>query len=293
MSVAPAPGGHEVRTYVDLKSLNRVGARQGFLDYLVSIWRYRHFVLYDSRFRVGSANSQEKLGNAWIILSPLLNGLTFFLIFGLLLKTGKGIENFIGYLIIGVFLFQMSSRAISAGAQAIRANKTVIQAFNFPRATLLAAINVRELLSNIPVVITMIVMILVLPPTEAITWRILLIPPVLALQFIFNLGVGLLLARLVHHFNDLGQLISFVMRLWLYGSAVFFSIDRFESVPVIQQIMEVNPLFIVLDISRDSLLYATTPSWESWATLAVWALGAIVVGLVFFWREEERYGRDS
>ncbi|UWX96120.1 ABC transporter permease [Arthrobacter zhaoxinii] len=276
---------------VDIRGLQRVGARPGFVDYLVQIWNYRHFIAYDAKSRVQSGNRRDRLGSAWLILNPILNGLTYFLIFGLLLNTGAGIENFIGYLVIGIFLFQFSSRAITNGARSIQQNRAVIQAFSFPRATLPISVNLRELMANIPVLIVMMLLVLLVPPTEDITWRWLLVLPALALQWIFNLGVGLILARVISKVNDVVHLLGFALRAWMYSSAVFYTYDRFIDQPVMLKVLELNPLFQVLDIVRDCLLYASVPSWQSWAILSCWALGALAVGSVYFWRAEETYGR--
>ncbi|GAA3290547.1 ABC transporter permease [Arthrobacter citreus] len=238
-----------------------------------------------------SGNRRDRLGSIWLILNPALNGLTYFLIFGLLLKTGRGIENFIGYLTIGIFLFQYSSRAITNGGRSIQQNRAVIQAFSFPRATLPISVNLRELLANIPVFIVMVVIVLVIPPTEEITWLGLLIIPALLLQTVFNLGVGLILARIISKVNDVAHLLSFALRAWMFSSAVFYSYDKFIDQPIMLEVIKLNPLFNVLDIVRDVLLYSTVPDWQSWAILACWAFGALAIGAVYFWRAEETYGR--
>jgi teichoic acid transport system permease protein len=56
--------------------------------------------------------------------------------------------------------------------------------------------------------------------------------------------------------------------------------------------MKINPMFQVLDISRDLLLYGQTPEARSWLVLAAWAVGMLLVGFIVFWRGEESYGRD-
>jgi teichoic acid transport system permease protein len=292
-SAAPkGPQSSVVNTSVNLRGLRRVGARPPLLDYLVSLWDYRHFIYYDARSRVQTGNEQDRLGLAWLVLGPLLNGLMFYLIMGVLLKSGGGIENFIAFLIIGVFLFQMSTRAISSSSRVISSNKNVIHAFQFPRASLVLAANLRELLSNVPVIIVMLILIIVLPPSETISWRWLLLIPIVGLQFLFNLGIGLILARLVSVVNDVSQLISYGIRLWMYASCMFFSIDRFNGVPIIKMIMEYNPLYNVLHLARECLLYGNVGSWRAWAILALWSVSAPVIGIVFFWKGEESYGRD-
>ncbi|WP_320535879.1 ABC transporter permease [Pseudarthrobacter sp. IC2-21] len=276
---------------VDMRELTRVGARPGFLDYLVQLWDFRQFIFYDARARVQSGTRRDRLGSAWLLLNPVFNGMTYYLIFGLLLNTSGGIENYVGYLVIGIFLFQFSSGAITAGARSVRSNKAIVQAFNFPRAALPIGANLREILSAVPLVLAMLLIIVVVPPAEKIGPLWLLVVPAVALQAVFNLGVGLILARFISKVNDLNHLLPFVIRVWMYGSAIFYSYDKFLTHPVLLDVMKLNPLFNVINIVRDCVLYNRLPLWQSWATLAVFALGALMFGLFFFWQGEEKYGR--
>lgn len=277
---------------VDTRRLIRVGARPSFLDYLVQLWDYRGFIFYDAKAKVQSSNRRDRLGSIWLILNPIFLGATYYIIFGIVLNTSRGIENFIGYLVIGVFLFQFSARSITSGAQSIQGNRTVIQAFNFPRATLPIAVNIREIIASIPMLLVMVAVIVLVPPEEEISLLWLLVFPALLLQCIFNLGMSFVLARLVSKVNDFTHLIRFGMRVWLYASAVFFSYERYIEHPQILAVVQINPLFNVLDIVRDCLLYDTLPEWQSWAILAVWALAALLLGIAFFWKGEESYGRE-
>lgn len=285
--LVPAP----TPTPVNIRLLQRVGSRPKFLDYLVSLWDYRHFVYYDSQARVMSGNSQDRLGGAWLLLTPLLNGAVYYLIFGVLLGTGRGIENFISYLIIGLFLFQYSTRSISTSARSMISNRNVLQAFRFPRATLPIAVNVREALSSVPTLIVMLLLVIFIPPVEVISVKWLFLIPAVGLQSLFHLGISLIMARVVAFVPDVAHLLGFGLRAWLYFSAVFFSVDRFADNPWIMSLMNANPMFVVLDIARDCLLYDTWPSMVRWLTLCTWALASLAVGIVFFWRAEERYGR--
>ncbi|WDF32141.1 ABC transporter permease [Arthrobacter agilis] len=291
MSIDERTDAPAVTVPIDLKRLKRVGRRPSFLDYLVQLWDRQSFIFFDAKARVQSGNEKNFLGSAWLVLTPVLSGLSFYLIFGLLLNTSRGIENFIGYLIIGVFTFQMSTRSITGGSKALTGNTSMIRAFRFPRAALPIAINVRELLSNIPVTIVMLLFVILTPPDEEITWRWALIVPAILLQFLFNLGVGMLLAPLVLKIPDTGMLLSFIMRIWMYASAVFFSDHRFDQYPVVKTIMDFNPIYLVIKIIRESVLYATSPSLRDWTVLALFALVSVGVGLIVFWRGEESYGR--
>lgn len=277
---------------LDLSQLSRVGARPSFLDYLVQLWDFRNFIIFDARARVKSGTRRDKLGSAWLLLNPIFNGLTYFVIFGLLLGTGDGIPNFIGYLTIGIFMFQMTNGAITGCARSIQHNRALVQGFTFPRAALPLGVNIREAMMNVPLIIAMLLLVLVVPPIEPITWRWLLIFPVLVLQFVFNLGVGLVLARVISRVNDVTHLLPFALRAMMYLSAIFFSYERFIDKPILMSIMQANPMFIIIDITRDSILYGVTPSLQSWAMLTAWSLAALIIGIIYFWKGEESYVRD-
>ncbi|MGW6265474.1 ABC transporter permease [Cellulosimicrobium funkei] len=271
--------------------LTRVGARPPLGVYLGQLWNRRHFLWAEARAKVTSGTRENLLGTVWLVLKPVLDGLTYFLIFGLLLKSSRGIDNFIGYLIVGVFLFSFTTKAVTGGANSIRNGRNLIRAFSFPRASLPISVILRGMLDMIPVLGAMVVLLAVMPPAEVFTWRVVLVPGVLALQVLFTTGLALLLARCVAVVPDLNQLISFGMRLWLYGSAVFFSYDQFIDHPTALALMEANPMFMVLSIVRDCLLYGVTPALSSWLGLGAWAVGTLVVGFLFFYHGEESYGR--
>lgn len=278
---------------IDRTGLVRVGARPSLPAYLRDIWRFRSFILFDSQSRIAGGNSEDSLGRVWLLLNPILNGATYYFVFGLLLGTGRGIENFLGYLIIGVFMFRFTSQAITSGARAITNNRAVVRAFRFPRATLPVAVNVRELLLQIPVFAMMILLIVLIPPAEAISWTWLLLIPLVAVQFLFNLGLSFLLARLVDWRNDVMHLVTFATRIWLYLSAVFFSIDRFADHPAMITVMHLNPMYCVLEIARDSLLYDTWPDPNRWLVLGAWTVVLLIAGTILFWQAEESYGQEK
>jgi teichoic acid transport system permease protein len=276
---------------VTLGNLSRVGARPPLGQYVRLLWARRHFLWADARAKVASGTRQSLLGKAWLVLNPLVDGAVYFLVFGVLMKGGRGIDNFIGYLLIGVFLFQFTTQSVNGGARSVQSGKNLIRAFTFPRAALPISVVLRNLLNLGPTLVTLAALIYFIPPAEEYTWRIALVAGALALQVMFTTGLSLLVARWAAALPDITNLIGMVMRVWLYASAVFFSFDTLVKDPDLRMWLEVNPMFIVLDIVRDCVLYATTPDPMRWVWLGGWAVGMLLIGFVTFWRAEESYGR--
>ncbi len=287
----PIASSRQSRTeIVDGTWLEPVVQRPSLGSYVARLWQRRHFILADSRARVLSGARGTALGQAWLVLRPVLDAGVYLVIFGLLLQGNRGIENFLGYLVIGTFMFSFTSRCVSVGAQSLIGGKALIKSFTFPRAALPAATVVRETLSYVPVLLTMLLLVLVIPPGAVVTWRWILVPVIVALQVLLCLGLALIVARITARVLDFQHVIGFLTRFWLYGSAVFFSYERFIDHPAVLELMRINPMFVVLDMTRDCVLYAATPSLSSWLLLVAWSFGLAAAGLVFFWRGEDRYG---
>ncbi|GAA4283367.1 ABC transporter permease [Brevibacterium daeguense] len=283
----------QLKTSITVPSwtLGDVGRRTPPDIYFEQLWKRRHFILAESRAKVAGTTRRNLLGYAWLVLNPLLNGLGYYFIFGYLLNTSRGIENFVGYLLIGVFFFQFTMRSVTGGAQSIRSGQSMIKAFSFPRAALPISVVVREVMNFLPTFVVMVVVILLFPPMENITWRVLLIVPCFALQVLFAQGCAFIVARLCHMVPDFVNIIQVGARFWLYASGVFFSIDRFVEQPVLTAIMKINPMYSYLQIVRNSLLYGVdSPIWM-WLLGTGWAISFLIFGFLFFYRGEETYGR--
>jgi teichoic acid transport system permease protein len=121
------------------------------------------FIFADARGRVVSGSRGTVLGMGWLILKPLLDGAAYYAIFGLLLGTGRGVENFIGYLLVGVFVFGYTTRCMNTGSMALLSGRNIVKAFSFPRAALPLGAVVREALTTVPNVATMAVLVLLIP----------------------------------------------------------------------------------------------------------------------------------
>lgn len=272
-------------------TLGEVGRRTPLEIYFAQLWRRRHFIIAESRAKVAGDSRRNLLGYGWLVLNPLLNALGFFFVFGYILNTSQGIDNFVGYLLIGVFFFQFTIRSLTGGAQAIRSGQQMIRAFAFPRAALPVSVIVREVLNFVPTVLVMALVIMVFPPAENFTWRVILIIPCFFLQGLFAQGCAFIAARLCHQIPDLVNVIQVGARFWLYISGVFFSVDRFVDQPEFAAVMKINPMYSYLQIVRNSLLYGVdSPVWM-WLLAIGWAISFLVIGFLYFYWGEERYGR--
>jgi teichoic acid transport system permease protein len=270
------------------------GARPSLPDYTRQLWSRRHFILAYATARLTALYTTAKLGQIWQVMTPLLNAGVYFLIFGVLLQTNRGIHNFIAYLCTGIFVFNFTQSAVLSGTRSIADNLGLIRALHFPRACLPIAFTVIQLQQ---LAFSMAVLgVIVLATGEPFTLRWLLVLPALVLQFAFNAGLALLMARIGARTTDTAQLMPFLMRTWMYMSGVFYNITVFTNHAPhwAAQILQGNPALVYISLVRYALIDSQPASslpHHVWPLAVGWALVVGLGGYVFFWRAEEEYGR--
>ena len=88
-------------------------------SYIDGIVRRREYMWYVARSELRSRQIDSFLGNLWHLLNPLLQISVFFLFFGLVLETDRGVDNFLGYLTIGVFVYGYTQKCSTIGARSL------------------------------------------------------------------------------------------------------------------------------------------------------------------------------
>ncbi|WP_164381553.1 ABC transporter permease [Streptomyces sp. OM5714] len=272
------------------------GARPSLMEYVRQLWGRRHFILAFSQAKLTAQYSQAKLGQLWQVATPLLNALVYFLIFGLILKASRGMSKdvYIPFLVTGVFVFTFTQSSAMAGVRAISGNLGLVRALHFPRASLPISFALQQLQQLLASMIVMFAVVIGFGSYPKLSW--LLVLPALVLQFLFNMGLALIVARMGAKTPDLAQLMPFIMRTWMYASGVMFSIPIMlkDSPGWVSDVLQWNPAAVYMDLIRFALIdgYGSDnlPP-HVWAVALGWAVVLAVGGFVYFWKAEERYGR--
>lgn len=258
--------------------------------YVRGLWERRSYIWYVSVSELRSRQITTVLGNIWHLLNPALNIFIYYLIFGLLLGTDRGVDNFILFLSAGLFVFQYTQKVTIDGARAIVGNKGLLKAVHFPRALLPITATVTETLAATT---TFVVLFgVALATGEMPSWRWLVLAPVIALQFVFNLGAAMISARLTTHFVDITQILPFIFRLLLYASGVIFSVDEYaEGNAVVEALFILNPLYCFITLGRWAVMGSAADPWLIVSAI-VWSISLAVIGFFWFRAAEEAYARD-
>lgn len=276
---------------VNPEGLHPLATRPTLREYILQLWARRFFIAADARAKALRTTRDYRLWQLWLVLNPLFDVALYGFLFGVLLKTSRGIENFIGFLFIGIIFMSMMTGLMNSGISLMQSSRSMIRAFQFPRASIPFSTALRAMMDNVlPAIVALIAAFLFQWGTWP-TWTLVLVIPLFLLIHIFGCGLMLITARLTAQIPETKTLLGLVTRGLFFLSGVMFSVDRFAEHSAVHEIMSANPCYIFLTAVRDCSIYRTAPSLATWGELAAWSFGTLIVGFVFFWRAEDKYVR--
>jgi len=274
----------------DLKSIN---ASVSTREYLISMWDRWQFAFEVPREEMRSAHQNTLLGNIWHLANPILTVAVYYLIFGVIFEVNRGVDNFLVWLTIGVFAFQLTSRTVTSGSNAITANSGLIKAMRFPRALLPISTVLSQLLT-FGIEMGVIAVMVVLFTDVGISTRWLWLPAIAVLHTALNLSGAFVAARLNDAYKDVQQVIPFIFRLLQYLSGVMFPIERLIDAlgghPLAVTVLSLNPIMRIIELYRWAFL-GTAYDWGRLGLTVVVTGVILLFSFRFFRAAEWRYGR--
>ena len=272
-------------------------ARQGLIDlnapepplaYVRRLWAMRDFVTTLPGASLRGQLDAHRLGRLWLLLNPLLYSLVYYVVFGVLFDTRRGVDNFPVFLVVGVFAYRFTQRSVMASLQTVHRNRDLMQTVSFPRAALPIAAVLGELLVHVPGLLVMALIATVTGVGPSPAW--LLIIPATIVQTAFNLGLALLLSRATFQVRDLQQVAPHVLRVLLYVSGVLYPAELVARRvgTTAMAVFEANPVWLLLQLYRQPLL-GDPIDGAAWLWAIGWAVLTLGVGFVWFRRRERSY----
>jgi ABC-type polysaccharide/polyol phosphate export permease len=252
--------------------------------YFSNLWRQRRLIGAIAQAAIKGGHLDTWFGRLWNILNPLLLGLTYYLLIGIIL--GQDITGeYLSVLLGGLFAFYYTRTAVSSGANSIVKGGAMVRATSVPRMVLpLAAVAV-ALRRYIPTLGVYALFHIVgdLPITPAL----FLVPVIILIQTVLNMGLAFLFSALTVYFRDTSSFLPYFLRIWMYLTPVIYP---YTAIPdSIRPYMEVNPLFRLFTAWQKILFEGVLPTWQDMAISIGWAIAILVGGSYFFLTRERDF----
>lgn len=259
--------------------LQRLFARRETIRYLVT-----------SNLKAG--HRDKLLGHLWNLLDPLLFMAVYFLVFGIILRQAAGAPGeFLLHLFVGILSWRFLDGTISQSTNCIRGRRGLVHEISFPKAVFPVSICFSRLYDYLWGLLVLSAVLLFVPNT--LSWHIVWVPPLIALQLMFALGVAFLVAYLGAFYADTTNVVSVAMRLWFYASPIFYYVsgprgripDRYLFYYML------NPIACFFESMREAVLRQGTPDPALVLYAGAVSLVMLLVGFTVFCYGEGKFAK--
>lgn len=244
-----------------------------------ALWAYRGFILGSIRREFQSKYSNSLLGAAWTVINPLAMIVVYTVVFSQVMKARlpgtEGQFAYSIYLCAGVLTWTFFAETVSRAQNVFLDNANLLKKVSFPRMCL-PIIVVASASVNFLIIFGLFTLFLVVfGAFPGVVY--LAVFPVLLIQILFSVGLGITLGVLNVFFRDVGQLFAVVLQFWFWLTPVVYPVAILPEFA--QSALRYNPMTQIIASYQGVLVAGRWPDWYSlWpvtvlaALLCLWGL---------------------
>jgi ABC-type polysaccharide/polyol phosphate export permease len=289
-------GGGRWRTLRGRKRVSKLltFTRLAFANW-AQLYRYRDLVwnLVARDLKVRYKNSV--LGIVWSMLNPLGMMLVFTVVFTILIPNNS-IERFPIFVMCGLLPWNWFSGSIIGSIYSVVNSAGLVKKVYFPREVLPISVVLSNLVHFLLALVVLFGMMIV--TGSGLTRWILLLPLLIAIQFVFTMGLGFFLSAVNVHFRDTAPIMDVLMLAWFFLTPVVYSTDLIPQtkiilgyeIPVQRLAYILNPMASLIASYRVILYSGAPPDLGFLLRTVVTAIACLALGYMFFLRNSKNFG---
>ncbi|MBQ9341880.1 MAG: ABC transporter permease [Lachnospiraceae bacterium] len=211
---------------------------------------YRIFTI--SRYSIAADIHDSHLGLFWNFANPVIQVLTYWFLFGLVLKRKSvGDVPYLPWMLAGMAVWFFLSPCITNGCNAIFQKAGVISKMKFPVSILPATVVMQEFFNHLCFMIIAVIGLLIYGFYPSIYWFELLYYMIAAILFAISLALVTSVLNMIA--RDTRKFILAIMRLLLYLTPILWDIKTLPK--SLQFVMKCNPIYYIVTGYRDCFFY--------------------------------------
>jgi lipopolysaccharide transport system permease protein len=223
------------------------------------------------------------LGFCWTLLNPLLLMLVYTLVFSVYFRVA--VDRYPAFLFSGLLPWIWFASSLQQGVTCILDGAGLVTRSRFP-AEVLPVVTVTA--NTVNFVLTVPLLFLFLLAFQVRLGPPLLVLPVLvALQYVLTLGPVLILAAANVYFRDLQHIILHLLTVMQFLTPVFYPVSLIPE-PFRAWIF-LNPLAVLISAYQDVLYFGRLPAWPPLLGLLVLAAAMLSVAVAMFTRSKRTF----
>jgi ABC-type polysaccharide/polyol phosphate export permease len=210
------------------------------------------------------------LGFFWSFVNPLLQLLTYGLVFTVILPVTRPPETepYLLFFFCGLLPWTWFQASVMEASGVLIASGPLIKKVMFPAEVLpvvTVLTNLAHFLLGLPILLAFLI------AAGRLTPEALLLPLPIAVQLLFTVGMALFVSALTVHFRDLQNILGHLLHLWFFASPVLYYYGT--TTGKARTLLRLNPMSHLL-VSYQQMLF--DGHFDHWRGLGLTALAAVI-----------------
>lgn len=234
--------------------------------------KYKSYALYAAKSTLRSEVTNSYLDWLWWVLEPFCMMCVYTIVFGYVFKSKE--PNFSVFVYIGVSMWGFFHKTINGSVKLIKANKPTISRLYIPKQILLIImmlVNAFKMMLSFGIIVIMMIYFKI-----SVSWYLLWFVPIMLVFFVFTYGVGCFIMHYGVYVEDLSYICNIVLKVMMYFTGIFYSIESRVEGTLKIILCDCNPLALLINSARKSLIYA---EGGYGLKLLIWAVISLLISI--------------
>jgi ABC-type polysaccharide/polyol phosphate export permease len=230
---------------------------------------------------------QAIMGFGWAVFMPVMNAAIFTVIFTRVSPLDLDVPYPI-YVYAGLLPWNFFASALKFSMTSLTSNSSLVTKIYFPREVLPFSAVLVSLVDFL--VAASVLGALMIYYRIGISWTLLLLPLIVAVQLIFTAGMALVLAMGNLFLRDVKYLAEVVITLWMFATSVVYPVDRIGG--SLGTLLKLNPMTPIIEAYRSVLLRNELPATAPFLFATAVSLLVFFVSWIAFHRAELEFAEN-
>ncbi len=249
---------------------------------LRSLWHYRGFMVGSVKREFQTRYRNSMLGAAWTVLNPLAMIVVYTVVFSQLMhaRLPNASSQFAYgiYLCAGLLTWGFFTETVSRLQNVFLENGNMLKKLNFPRICL-PIITVMNTGLNFAIIFGLFIGFLLISGNFP-GWVFLGVVPLLLIQVLFSIGLGIVLGVLNVFFRDIGQLFGIVLQFWFWFTPIVYTVSTLPA--AVQNLLKFNPMTALIISYQGIFVSNAWPNWSDLLGVTLFSIALCVFGMLLF-----------
>lgn len=252
---------------------------------LKEIYEYRQMIASLVKKDLRGRYKGSVLGFLWTFVNPLLQLLVYSIVFSSIMRMAN-VDKYYLFLFVALIPWIFFSSSLTGGATSILANTNMITKIYFPREVLPISY-VTSCFVNMLYSFIVVFIVVIISGIGVNLLSLLFLPLVMFVEYIFALGIALIVSAVNVYFRDLEHILGIITMAWMYFTPIIYGIDAIPEQWAFY--FRLNPMCHIITAYRDILYFKSIPDVP--ALLATGGVSAVIliVGFAVFSKLKRRF----